>query len=972
MKSIFLSWNRPACPSVAERLSGMDDSSSCLVLVPTRESARQLRQEIAISSVKKAAFAPKILPIGSFLTPENAESTASPLAELNAWMNVLQSTKSDQYPTLFPQGLRDDPEFLLDIAEQMAGLRGKLAQEGTSFETISLQSDEGERWRELDHLNLRFASEIKRMGLIDSAAALWKEAAAPHLAAALQGTPQARIIIACIPELLRPVRQALLASEEMGISVELWVHAPGELADQFDSWGRPLSSFWSTCRIAIDENRMTIAGNPALLARSVCRQIAAIPPQESLALGVCDPRMTTPLEAELSSHGWGLYKPEGRPFSGTGFMSILRSLETSLDQPQLATPLADLLHSPLLASSLGIEQHYNSCVTLDHIRETWLPESSDYVADILSSKEIERQKQAGGHSPARLAQLKHECENLSLAWKKITAWRDSFLQNGQVGEKLTEWLRQVPVNNETGDNSLDSLLESVLELSDTENQNDAPLSPSFALRLMARQLQKTAVHKRRTERDTLDALGWLELSFCPEQHLIITGLSEGIVPEGKFGDQFLPESLKTDLNLGSMLDKTARDSFLLASLIESRKARGSVSIVISKTTPQNDPLLPSSLLMRCSDGELAHRVHLLFGQQATETPTTPYERGKWFITPRSGWGKRTGTAAELIPGFINPWENGGKAFSPSTLKRFLACPLRFWIQSSLKLNDSDSLHTNRRNMLPAESGTLMHQVLEAFAKQYPVDHPSLNEESLKREISHILDDEFHKRFSDDVLMPLSIQKAALEQRLAEYATLHLADLRDGWECLEFEKQVQDWTLAGFPMNFRIDRIDRHQDGRIRVVDYKTGKTESCEKSHLRILSDEAIEKLPLFAPGITPCPSLFNRKFRPHRWTDLQLPIYVLWASESFNTEASASYYAIPSNKREIKRYDWFTLHDTPEESSLSTIESAREWASAAMKLLQNGRCTLSAEELGWGEPLYDLFSNLRVEETIQQLFGIS
>ena len=44
------------------------------------------------------------------------------------------------------------------------------------------------------------------------------------------------------------------------------------------------------------------------------------------------------------------------------------------------------------------------------------------------------------------------------------------------------------------------------------------------------------------------------------------------------------------------------------------------------------------------------------------------------------------------------------------------------------------------------------------------------------------------------------------------------------------------------MKFRIDRIDRHADGRIRVIDYKTGAASSCEKS-IWTRSD-----------GRTPCP----------------------------------------------------------------------------------------------------------------------
>lgn len=980
MKSVFLSWDEPACRAIAKRLHGMENASSCLILVPTREAARQLRLEIALAAEGGAAFAPKIIPVGSFLEPENGDATPSSLAELHAWLRVLESSNREKYPTLFPQGLKDDPSFLLDIAEQMANLRNKLAGEGISFEEAARKSDESDRWLELDELNRRFAGQINSMGFRDYASMLWQEAAAPHLASALQGIPGAHVIMACIPEIQRPTRRALLAAEEMDVPIEIWVHAPTELADQFDSWGCPLPAFWNTCRIALDENRISVSGNPELLALSVCKTIANREQNGTVAIGICDPRMTTPIETELERHGWGLYKPNGRPFSGTGLMTILRNLEESLASPQLAEPLAKLLRSPLLASSLNFSRHYDMCAALDRILETWIPESCGYMLDILQSKEIERQieqqRQSEAHSSAGIARIENECKMLARAWNEITRWRDSFNKNNQTGKRLLEWLEQVartaPHNREQSNDALDLLMEAANELGKIEAHSKSPVAPAEALRLLMRQLQQTAVNRRRTERDTLDALGWLELSFCPEQHLIITGLNEGIVPEGRFDDIFLPESLRENLGTPSMKDRTARDSFLLASLVESRKNNGSVSIALSKTTPQNDPLIPSSLLMRCTDAELAGRVELLFGQKAAESEPAAYDRGNWHLSPSAGWGNRSKAIQDLIPGFVNPWGEGGKAFSPSSLKRFLACPLRFWIQTALKLNDSDALHKDRRNMLPAESGTLMHKVLEIFARKYPSHDPLLDEKSLKCDLSQILDAEFRSMFGDETLLPLIMQKASLEQRLSEYAVLHLADLREGWECIEFERQVRDWTLEGFPMNFRIDRIDHHRDGRIRVVDYKTGKAEPCEKKHLKLLSEEAISKLDLFAPGISPCPALFNKKHRPHRWIDLQLPIYALWASEAFQTRASASYYAIPSNKRDIRRYDWETLDNRPEGAESSVIESARSWAAAAMNLIQSGLCTASSEELGWGEPPYDLFADLKVEETIQQVFGIS
>lgn len=58
----------------------------------------------------------------------------------------------------------------------------------------------------------------------------------------------------------------------------------------------------------------------------------------------------------------------------------------------------------------------------------------------------------------------------------------------------------------------------------------------------------------------------MELHFRPEKNLIVTGLNEGIVPEGGMADQFMPEPLRESLGMDSFSRKKARDSFLLTAL----------------------------------------------------------------------------------------------------------------------------------------------------------------------------------------------------------------------------------------------------------------------------------------------------------------------------------------------------------------------------------------------------------------------
>lgn len=215
------------------------------------------------------------------------------------------------------------------------------------------------------------------------------------------------------------------------------------------------------------------------------------------------------------------------------------------------------------------------------------------------------------------------------------------------------------------------------------------------------------------EHAVLDALGWMELHFRPEKNLIVTGLNEGIVPEGGMADQFMPEPLRESLGMDSFSRKKARDSFLLTALIHSREREGSLFFVLSRTSSRNDPLTPSSLLMRCADEELPRRVELLFRECSAPEPPLPYRRGGWHIQPRKA-GRRPRTSPPWRPATGTRGKSGKKAFSPTTLKNFLACPMRFWVREALHLNedefqpDKEDMALQRTgNHAPRRAGTIL-------------------------------------------------------------------------------------------------------------------------------------------------------------------------------------------------------------------------------------------------------------------------
>lgn len=947
MNRIFLSWNKPACCSVADFLLSLGaDCSKHLVLVPTRESGRQLREWLAAESPRQAMFSPRVLPAEQLIELSQGDHDASRLEELAGWIQALGASPRQQYPLLFPKEMPEDFASLLDMASSLQSLRHAMTGQGVSCKMAAASSEgRDERWEDMERLTDQCTEHLNKWRLADTAGAMNAEAS-PSLLQSLRETG-GHIIVACVPDLPLPLRLALKGAEEKGIPVDLCIHAPEQERDSFDEWGRPRPDVWSVRNIPVRDDQIHMTPTPGRLADETCRIIAETN-SPMIALGVCDQDMNVALDARLRHYGWGLHNPEGKPFAGTGIMDLLRHLQQALEEQGKARPLFNLMRSSLLCASLDINKQKDCCTALDKIRQIFLPETEEYL----------------------LKKLREEYPETLDSLNALLAWRDRMTVPGKLGEQLQEWIPSLAAAYGKDSEAVEQLRSCTANLVRLQTNSVNFSDPLQALPLLIKCLQTSRVKSKRADHAVLDALGWMEIHFRPEPHLVITGLNDGMVPEGSVADQFIPEELREALGINSFSRKKARDSFLLTALLHSREKEGSLSIVLSRTSSKNDPLTPSSLLMRCPDEQLPRRVEQLFRKIAEPPPPLPYRRGSWNLQPDEGW-KSASSISAMMPGYHNPWKEGKRHFSPSVLKKFLSCPMRFWIREALHMSE-DQFLPDKEDMAANEIGNMLHAVLERFGRTYPSLNAGMTATALQADVTSMLEDAFLRQYGPRPLMPLILQKRDMEQRLSTYAEQHLQDLEEGWSCIAFERQVEDWKLGGFPMKFRIDRIDRHQDGRIRVIDYKTGTASSCEQKHLEKLSRP--DALSLLSPRLEPYTKQQKNGNAAHsRWKDLQLPIYVLWAMDTYGGLPEAAYYTLPANPLNIGLARWDTLHEPAEGYDISALDSARSWAVELMTLIHQGRGLITAEELGWKTPAFDVFHDLLSgrRETLHDLLGL-
>lgn len=961
MNRIFLSWNEPACQLIAKRLITQENGGyQHLVLVPTKDSGRQLREQLAVQSANKAVFSPKIQTVDQFSMTCRPDNSATSMEVLTAGYLALKDNPHQHYPTLFPTETQTDTPSLLTIAKKLNTLRTTLTSQMSSCQKIADKqlSHADTRWEDLANFSRECTQILQSWGVSDPC--IMDEQAIPNALLHSLKEQGGKIIVACVTDISPALVYLLNRAEDAGINIELWIHAPEDKEHTFDSWGRP-NEYWNTCNIPIKNENITVCSTQFKLAQQVCKTIANVCGKTTdIALGICDTDANILVDHALEEHNWGLHILDGRPFSATGIMDVMQGLELSLREIGNARSLMHLTKCTTLFQTLDIKANQHSCcVALDGISQIYLPSSEEYLLSCIE---------------------KSNNTDLKQAVSQIKEWRDKVLRPKHFVNELILWCKSLEkfANPEV----ITKFRKALEELSSVQTKSEKFRSTELAIHILLQTLQSQRISEERAKNAVLDSLGWMELPYRPESNLIITGLIEGIVPEGKVDDPFLPEQLKKELHLYTSLNKIqARDSFLLTSLIESRKTIGGVQVIISRLNTSNEPLTPSSLLMQCSDEELPQRVQNLFAETSEEYTPITNDKETWKLTPLTGdWNRESTKVEEFIPNFKNPWANGEKTFSPSKLRDFLECPKSFWIKTAMGLYDNP-LEYDKEAMVANETGTFIHEILQEFCATYCSKDKITSESDMIADINKRIETKFTEKFgAPPLLMPLHLQKLDIKRRLETFVPLHINELNDGWSCIEFEKQIDGWRLGGFPIKMVIDRIDRHENGRIRVIDYKTGNVEDCRKAHVEGIPEEKVNNLKLLSENLQTIPKKGNSN--PGRWKNLQLPMYVLWAKETFaDPTPETAYICLNKNPEKIKLIPWDNLHSEvilkkatkkSEENQTrpSDMYYAEMWLLEVMRLITNGEGCISAEDLGWKVPEYSVFKKLVNEgESLNTLF---
>ena len=890
----FLGWSRPAVDTVCDFLqSGARpgqplDLEGTLVVVPTRQAGRRLLDELvrrcgdAGAILSQRVVTPTLLAADALCLPEIAGGAEL----LTAWSETLSAAEEPLLIAAFGTAIAQrDPGLTLALATRLQQVRRDLAEAACSCaDAARLATAEPERWQALAQLEANCLARLAQAGLRDPCAAQIAWAARPQL------PPDIRhVVIACVPDpslLLARAVDRLAGS----IAVEILVQAPPEEAAHFDTWGRPLPDHWSVRRIDIpnEDRNLLLEADPAAQAARVVEILAAEPARFAVsdaAIGVPDRAIVPFLTDQLATHGIAAFDPQERPLREHPLCElVLRLLELRRAAPYRT--VADLLRHPDVLA--GLQQADPALAAaplltqLDEFQNRHLPSG---LPDLL--RPFER-------NPRGTTDTRADFTLLGQALLRVAQWRERL-----TGERLPVALRALLAEIYAGraldpEHPADRLFAAAAEaidrvLRELEDTRLPPTSPETEDAILVARLHSQGCAPERSD-ERIDLEGWLELPWNRAPLLLVAGMNEGFVPDGRLADDFLPDSLRRALGLRDDRLRTARDAFLLQALLAARgDGRGRVCLLCGKNSAEGDPLRPSRLLFRCDDAHLPQRAQHLFRPLPPSRPGAPATVG-----------------FQLRP-FALPVEEK-TVLSVTRFKEYLRCPFRFHLRHRLQMAPlaDDALAPDELDF-----GNLVHAALQDFARDRKLAQET-DPEKLAAHLADLVRGTFAV-YGPRPSLAVQVARESAVQRLGRFAERQAGWARE-WEIIASEER---FTLRrnGREIVARIDRIDRHRrNGRLRVMDYKTlEKPKTPEDMHLGPCRPDAQGFARVELPGP-------RGRLRRRAWQDLQLPLYreALHTAGRFDvTNLELGYCVLPRAVGETDFLPWTDYSDALHDSAL-------------------------------------------------------
>ncbi len=790
------------------------DLGRVICVTPGRRAGRMLLHGLAEAAETRdvALIPPATLTPGVLL--ERLVDPSRPLAtEAEAFLAWRAALLDVARPDLDPALARRLHEIDLELSAAMR----TFADAADAATTLGAPAADVERWRALADIQRDQRRRLREHDRLHPAEAL---ADARHHRRGAWDDVDAVIVIGAAD--LTTAQERLL--DLLGDRVTYIVHAPPEYAPHFDAAGRPLPSYWNDARLDLEPDTVHFVDRPADQAQRTLDCLATVAPHAAVhdvTIALADEALGPIVRRHAARARVDVHLAAGRDLAQTRPYRLLQTLVRWRTERRFRD-LAALVRHPDVERRLArradlrrdwpaaMDRYFNAARPDRVAPDGWV--GKDRLADPLRAVDAALDDMLGSFARGDGASL-----------STIAGASGAALASVYRG------VRGLDPETAAACETLGRLLNAFADAAPIDTAATHPWTDGVELLLGFARGRGAAWG---ASDGAIDAVGWLELHLDPAPYAVLVGANEGRLPAAARTDGFLPESIRGRLGLADHARRLARDRYLLEATVRSRRR---VDVIAGRESGLGDPLLPSRLLMWGEDGATCDRMKAF-----VDPPAAPLRRP---------WGAPAAPSAPGIPIPSLPDDLPPvTSMRVTDFRAYLTCPYRYALSRLLSL---EQIEPPDPELPPRVFGTLTHDILQAFGETEAM-RDETDAQRIEAFLFETLDTFAAERLGGQRSPLVHIQLARLQQRLVGFARQQ-ADLRQaGWRIIEIEASLPEKTTLDIgdqpdmPIRGKIDRIDQHEQLGYRLIDYKTGETDtSPDKSHRE-----------------------------RGEWTDLQLPLY--------------------------------------------------------------------------------------------------
>jgi len=355
-------------------------------------------------------------------------------------------------------------------------------------------------------------------------------------------------------------------------------------------------------------------------------------------------------------------------------------------------------------------------------------------------------------------------------------------------------------------------------------------------RLLTQLIQTTSIPFHGEPAVGLQIMGVLETRNIDFDHVLILSCNDGNMPKGVNDTSFIPYSIRKAYELTTVDNKVAIYAYYFHRLLQ----RAS-DITIMYNNAANDT--STGEMSRFMQQMLVESCHDIDQKRLTSELKAPFHRPKPI--------EKSGKVIDLLLSRFDVERRKDKAeteplLTPTAINRYMRCQLQFYYNyvANLKELEDNAEEDMQRRLF----GNIFHNAAEAIYRQLmDKDANMVSKESLqallnaKIDIERAVDEAFKEElFKADKSSSLRPEYNGLQLINREVVITYLRRL------LEIDRQLAPFNIVGLEIDVaedmavdagglkfhtriggRIDRLDNINDGngsRIRVIDYKTGRS----------------------------------------------------------------------------------------------------------------------------------------------------